>query len=141
MIALKNFGPTLPARLCVALIICVGLSLACYNSLQAKEGKGKERGHDDGHGKSADFIPPGHRRAPVEIIVKAAPPALRVETRSAPPSERHVWVAGYWVWEANAYVWTPAIWLLPPEPAAIWVAPRHEQRSGVTIYISGFWRI
>src|SRR5688500_14720050 len=43
-------------------------------------------------------IPPGHRRAPVEIVVISAPPRLRAERMLPRPSATHVLVPGYWMW-------------------------------------------
>lgn len=128
---------------CLAIVLGVTATLFCGNELLAKPGKDKGH-HDDkgkGVGRSADFVPPGHRRAPVEIVVKHAPPAVRVETKSARPSAGHVWVAGYWTWESSAYAWTPAVWIMPPEPKAVWVLPRFESRSGINFSISGYWRL
>ena len=115
------------------------------NVASAKPGNGK------GKGNSPDFvppgladkggIPPGHRRAPVEVVVLKAPPSLRVEVMTARPSAKHVWVPGFWAWESNAYVWMPGAWMMPPEPAAVWIPPRYEARSGVNIQISGYWRL
>lgn len=124
---------------CVAVLITLFASLACADSAFADPDKGK--GKDKGKGNSSGFIPPGHRRAPVEVIVVQAPPALRIEVISTRPSATHVWVTGYWVWESSAYMWAPGVWVLPPEPAAVWVAPRYEERSGVHVSISGFWKI
>src|SRR5436190_21712750 len=108
----------------IALLAMSSLALA-----QPGNGKGKGKGK----GNSPDFVPPGLvekggvppglRRAPVEIVVKQAPPAIRVEVVSARPSAKHVWVPGFWTWETSAYVWVPGEWMLPPEPAAVWVAP------------------
>ena len=112
----------------------------------AEPGKGRGKGK----GGSPDFVPPGQvgkdlppglRRAPVEVIVKKVPPALRVEVMPARPSVKHVWVSGHWMWANDAYMWTPGLWMLPPEPAAVWVAPRFENRSGVSVSISGYWKL
>jgi hypothetical protein len=129
-------------RVVCALAIVLVASLAGAKPDNPGKGKGK--------GQSPDFVPPGlvgkdvppgHRRAPVEFIVRQAPPAIRVEAIVARPSPRHVWVQGYWVWSADTYVWTPGVWMLPPEPAAVWVTPRFETRSGVNIFISGYWKL
>ncbi len=127
----------------IALLLALFASVACTDVVLADPGNGKGKGKEKGNGvgNSPGFIPPGHRRAPVEVIVVQAPPALRVEVVTARPSSGHVWVTGYWVWGTGAYVWTPSVWVLPPEPAAVWVAPRYEERSGVHISISGFWKI
>jgi hypothetical protein len=128
-------------------IVAASLLAPFATNLAANPGKGKGKGK----GNSPDFVPPGladkggvppgHRRAPFEVVVISAPPALRVERMLPRPSGAHVWVPGYWMWETNAYVWTPGVWIAPPEPAAVWVAPRFEKRSGVSVFISGYWRL
>ena len=121
------------------------LLLPCLALADPGNGKGKGKGR----GNSPDFVPPGLvekggvppglRRAPVEIVVKQAPPKARVEVIAVRPGPAYVWVPGYWTWETSAYVWTPGVWVLPPEPAAVWVPPRYEPRSGVGVFISGYW--
>ena len=139
-----------------AAIVAASLLLPLASGVAAKPDNGKGKGK----GNSPDFVPPGladkggvppghldksvppgHRRAPVEVVVVQAPPALRVERMPPRPAPGHVWVPGYWIWEANAYVWAPGVWIAPPEPAAVWVAPRFERRSGVSVFISGYWRL
>lgn len=126
-------------------LLVLAATLVCVDAAQADPGKGKGKdkgkGNGNGVGQSSDFIPPGHRRAPVEVVVHAAPPALRVEVIGGRPSAAHVWVSGYWVWGGADYVWTPGGWMLPPEPSCVWVAPRYEMRSGVHVYVSGFWKL
>ena len=130
--------------------LAAGFALVTAHVASAKPGNGKGKGQSGdfvppGHGGTppglADKVPPGHRRAPVEFVVIKAPPPLRVEVTPPRPSVKHVWVPGYWVWETNAYVWAPGVWMPPPEPAAVWVAPRFETRSGVSVFISGYWRL
>lgn len=135
-------------------LVALGLLITSANLASASPGKGK------GKGNSPDFVPPGladkggippghvdksvppgHRRAPLEVVVMSAPPALRAERMLPRPSATHVWVPGYWMWESSAYVWMPGAWMAPPEPAAVWVAPRFEKRSGVSVFISGYWRL
>lgn len=122
-------------------LLVMAATLVCVDAALADPGKRKDKGKGNGVGQSPDFIPPGHRRAPVEVIVHRAPPAVRVEVIAGRPSAAHVWVSGYWVWGGADYVWTPGVWMLPPEPACVWVAPRHEVRSGVHVYVSGFWKL
>ncbi len=134
-------------RLSLAAVAGFALVLAALGTAHAKpdNGKGKGRGH------SGDFtppglvdkggVPPGHRRAPVEIVVTAAPPPLRMEKAPARPAAGYLWVAGYWTWAERAYVWVPGVWMPPPEPTAVWVAPRFEARSGLGVYISGYWKL
>lgn len=142
-------------RLAVAIVAASLLApLATFVSANPGKGKGNGKGNSPDSGPPGlagkggvppghfdKSIPPGHRRAPIEVIVVSAPPALRVERTLPRPSAAHVWVSGYWMWETNAYAWTPGVWMAPPEPAAVWVAPRFEKRSGVSVVITGYWRI
>ena len=41
------------------------------------------------------------------VTVAVAPPPLRVEVKSAPPSDRHVWIAGHWAWRGGQHEWVP----------------------------------
>jgi hypothetical protein len=133
---------TTPCLVLAALFALSSLALA-----DPGNGKGKGKGK----GNSPDFvppglvekggIPPGQRRKPVEFVVKQAPPAVRVEVIAVRPSATHVWVPGYWTWESNAYAWTPGVWLLPPEPAAVWIPARYEPRSGTSVFITGYWKL
>jgi hypothetical protein len=128
-------------------VLAMALAFSTAGLVAAKPGNGNGKGK----GQSGDFVPPGlvdkggvppgHRRAPEEIIVKLAPPAFRVEAIPARPSAGHVWVSGYWRWDNNAYAWAPGVWMAPPEPAAVWVAPRYEARSGVHVMITGYWKL
>lgn len=133
-------------------LLAVGLVFAT-GAVAAKPDNGKGKGNDNGKGRaeSGDFtppglvnkggVPPGLQRAPVEVVVKAAPPAVRVEKMPPRPAPDYVWVAGYWSWNNADYVWVPGVWVAPPQPAAVWVAPRYEARSGVSVYISGYWKL
>lgn len=127
------------------LLLAAGVVAALMggNVIFAKPGneKGKGKGNGKAVGQAADFIPPGHRRAPVEAVVVQAPPALRIEVKSARPSAAHVWVPGFWSWEGNSYAWISSVWMLPPAPAAVWTPPRYEPRSGINVFISGYWRL
>ncbi len=144
-----SIRPTSPSRHGTVLTALVlGLLLAVPAAVTADPPAGKGKGK--AHGNSPDFtppglvnkgIPPGHRRAPVEFVVVKAPPPLRVETIPARPGAAHVWIGGYWHWESDAYLWVPGAWITPPEPKAVWIPPRVEQRSGVSVFISGFWRL
>ena len=152
---MKNIPETYSPRYRVRLLpaIALGLVVALSGLAAGNPGKGKGKGQSpdfvppglaDKGGVPpglADKVPPGHRRAPVEVIVLKAPPPLRVEVMSGRPSPKHVWVPGYWIWETNSYVWLPGAWMAPPEPAAVWVTPRFETRGGVNVFISGYWRL
>jgi len=72
-----------------------------------------------------------------DIVVKVAPPALRVEHRPDRPGPNYVWVGGYHRWDGNAYVWEPGKWEVPPREHAVWVAPRWQHRNGGYVFVEG----
>jgi hypothetical protein len=137
----------------------VALGLLAALSATAKPGNGNGNGNGKARGQSPDFTPPGlvdkggippgladksvpgPGRAPIEIPVLKAPPALRIETPPPRPSVKHVWVPGFWAWKSDDYAWAPGAWMMPPEPAAVWVPPRFEKRSTGNVFVSGFWRL
>jgi len=88
---------------------------------------------------------PGHHRigVGVEVRVPMPPPPLRHEVVVARPGPGWVWVPGHYDWHGHrrGYVWVPGRWLRPPQAGAVWVAPHHEHRADVWIYISGHWRL
>ena len=56
-----------------------------------------------------------------EVVVKVAPPRVKVEHRGVAPSREHVWVNGYQRWDGRAYVWEPGRWEKRPHAHAVWV--------------------
>jgi WXXGXW repeat (2 copies) len=78
-------------------------------------------------------LPEGRNTAP------APPPAGLAEIVPAPPSPRHVWLDGYWVWQDDGYAWMAGHWALPPKPDAVWTAPRWEQIGQVYRFFEGSW--
>lgn len=75
-----------------------------------------------------------------DVVVRVAPPRVRVEHRGRAPGRDYVWIGGYQRWDGHAYVWVPGRWDRPPRPRAVWVAPRwrHDRRGYV--FIEGHWR-
>ncbi|HVY45495.1 MAG TPA: hypothetical protein VHB21_06425 [Minicystis sp.] len=75
-----------------------------------------------------------------------APPAAKVEVQGTAPSAHHVWMPGFWRWEAprRTYVWVPGFWhdrllVAPYAPPA----PRFEPVRFVPhgyVWAPGFWR-
>jgi hypothetical protein len=78
--------------------------------------------------------------AAADIVIKLAPPRVRVETRGAPPSRDHVWVSGYQRWDGNAYQWQAGSWQMPPQPHQRWVAHHYVHRNGGYVLVEGRWR-
>jgi WXXGXW repeat (2 copies) len=78
--------------------------------------------------------------AAADIVVRIAPPRVRVERRPPPPGRNYVWVSGYHRWEGNTYVWTPGRWEQPPRPRARWVAHHWVHRRGGWVFVEGHWR-
>jgi len=75
-----------------------------------------------------------------------APPAARVEVEGPAPSDHHVWMNGYWWWDAgqNGYAWSPGFWqdrnqeATTAPPAVIYEDPGRAPSVDYT-YIPGYW--
>ncbi len=79
--------------------------------------------------------------APVgtEVVVPEAPPLPEVETMSMVPGPGYIWVPGAWNWRGQ-WVWDQGHWAFPPQPGAVWVSPRYENRGDQRIFIEGGWK-
>ena len=69
--------------------------------------------------------------------VETEPPPLRVEARSAPPSQFAIWIDGYWSWRRNDFVWVPGHW--EAEPRGTWVAGYWERHPRGYRWVPGYW--
>jgi hypothetical protein len=78
--------------------------------------------------------------AQAEVVIKLRPPISIREHRTAAPSRRHVWIAGYHRWDGNAYVWERGHWVEPPRSHAVWVGPRYIHRRNGYVFVEGHWR-
>ncbi len=76
------------------------------------------------------------------LVIEEAPPPPEREVIIARPSPSHVWIGGYWGFQAGRHVWISGRWDLPPRPDVVWVAPRWERhRHGRGyVFVSGCWR-
>jgi len=75
-----------------------------------------------------------------QVVVRVAPPPVVVERPLAPPSPRHLWVAGYYRWAGGRYIWVPGHYVLPPRPGGVWIAPHWVARRGGWVFVAGYWR-
>jgi hypothetical protein len=76
---------------------------------------------------------------PQYVIVREAPPPMRVEYRPAPPSASSIWIDGYWNWDSQRYSWQAGRYEVPPQPGVIWVAPRYDRDANGYRYTPGQW--
>jgi len=74
------------------------------------------------------------------VYVRVGPPRPIAERRVVAPGPRHVWVPGFYRWDARRYAWTPGYWAVPPRARAVWV-PGHwvRERRG-WYFVGGYWR-
>jgi hypothetical protein len=72
-------------------------------------------------------------------IGRQAPPRIRRERRAVRPSRDAVWVAGFWDWQGDSWVWIPGRWVVPEARRARWIAPRYVRIAGGWRYIPGHW--
>jgi hypothetical protein len=77
--------------------------------------------------------------AAADVVVRVAPPRDVAETRGPAPGPKYVWIAGYYFWDGQAYVWVRGRWELPPTPHARWVKHRWAHRGGGYVLVEGHW--
>lgn len=73
------------------------------------------------------------------VVVMQAPPAVQQEVPTSRPSADHTWVAGYWRWQNNQYMWVPGHWEVPPRTGAVWVPPRWQPEGSSWRFYEGYW--
>ena len=85
-------------------------------------------------------VPPLPPLPGLEIrIGRQAPPRIRRERRYARPSRDAVWVAGFWDWQGDGWVWIPGRWAVPEVRRARWIGPRYVREYGGWRYVPGHW--
>lgn len=78
------------------------------------------------------------RQAPARVVVRMPPPARpQVVVRTAPSAHGQIWIDGYWGWNGAAWDWNEGRWELPPQPGAVWIAPRVEAQG----WVPGYWTL
>jgi WXXGXW repeat (2 copies) len=77
---------------------------------------------------------------PGVLYVREGPPPVRVERVVAAPGPGFAWIAGFWVWRASTFVWTPGRWERVPAGHRSWVPGKwHHDRYG-WYWVEGHWR-
>lgn len=77
--------------------------------------------------------------ASVGEVIRTAPPAPRVEVRSAMPGRDYIWIDGYWAWQGARHEWVPGHWA-EPRAGYVWVPHRWEHvRGGGWRLREGYW--
>lgn len=75
---------------------------------------------------------------PEPIMVEWAPPPLLAEYPPPMPFPGAIWIGGYWLWQ-DGWIWATGRWSAPPQQHYHWVPPYYEHRSGMVVFIPGFW--
>jgi hypothetical protein len=82
-----------------------------------------------------------HGKKPKHYVkVKPAHPTVVVNV-GPKPSDKHVMVAGYWIWRPGParYEWVEAGWAVPPGTYRVWV-PGHWKKTRLGWYwVDGHW--
>jgi hypothetical protein len=90
---------------------------------------------------SVEGEPPAAKTIIVSSSVARPPrPAAPQETRPARPHAQASWIAGFYEWRANVWVWVPGTWSTPPAANAIWVPTVEIQLGGKIVTQPGSWR-
>ena len=75
-----------------------------------------------------------------DVVIRLAPPKIRIEKHGMRPSPEHVWVSGYHRWDGNAYQWQEGRWDRPPVAHQRWVAHHYVRRDGGYVLVEGHWQ-
>jgi hypothetical protein len=74
-----------------------------------------------------------------EMVVAERPPAPEKEVIPAAPSRDHVWIAGYWTYAYNGWVWVAGCHILRPRLHAVWVSGHWDRHPRGWIWVHGRW--
>src|SRR5262249_34098240 len=74
---------------------------------------------------SGSFQTMMYYQAPGRVYAQTLPPPVRVSVETQPPmpSAQSVWVAGYWHWQGQTWVWIDGHWDTPRGPGYAWTDP------------------
>lgn len=70
--------------------------------------------------------------------VSTAPPPPKVETKSARPGPKAVWIDGHWKWTGKKYVWVGGHW--ERNPKGTWVAGHWNKTPRGHVWVKGHWK-
>jgi hypothetical protein len=73
------------------------------------------------------------------VVVRIAPPALKVVVRPAKPHPHSVWIAGYWDYRGGRYVWTHGRWV-NPKKGHVWVDSHWKKTRNGWVRVPGHWK-
>src|SRR5437016_2882137 len=72
-----------------------------------------------------------------EVVVTTEPPPPRHEMVPVAPSERHVWVEGYWARSHGHWLWVPGHYELRPRERAVWVKGHWDRTDRGWVWVAG----
>ena len=85
------------------------------------------------------FLSPPKDREPT-YVGKAPPSPINERPGVDPPSDKAIWIPGYWEWNPGSkdYVWTTGTWRNPP-PGRFWVNGYWKREDKGWYRVPGFW--
>ena len=98
-----------------------------------------------GGGYHGGYAAPGYVRPQPSYSPHYGPSVYGPRTYVAPRSSvvvaprAHVWVPGYWGYNAGARVWIGGSWALPPYAGWVWVAPHWTWNGYQWVWATGYW--
>jgi hypothetical protein len=66
------------------------------------------------------------------------PPSDTVQGIS--PGPNYSWVAGYYDWRGDRYVWVPGTWVATPATTSVWVSGHWQPTAGGYTWLPGHWQ-
>jgi hypothetical protein len=85
-----------------------------------------------------DPDPPPLDEPPMEAIEYPPPPAPG-EAVPPIPFDGAIWIGGHFEWDGD-WIYVAGRWMAPPGPGYGYTPPYYENRSGVVLYIAGYWQ-
>lgn len=95
-----------------------------------------------GYGYPYGYPPPGYDVAqegtPTPYEVPSEAPDALDEQEPASPGDGFDWIAGYWHWNGNDWVWVGGRWEREQE-GYVYVQPFYDYSGGRMVYTPGYW--
>lgn len=96
-------------------------------------------GNKEDHEQGTIYRSESEARTDIVVTQPPPPPARPSEVMTVQPSTEMVWVAGFWRYTGQEYLWVRGRWEIPPPNCSGFVSPHWQRRGGGYSYVQGYW--